>query len=123
MRHFLLVATFLGCLSACGGAKEGGSCGQSGFLCADSSAALECKLERWVRLPCKGPGGCKREGDVIRCDMSANTEGDACASTAEGKGLCSFAGNATLECREGALVKTNDCTSCSVSGEQVICQR
>lgn len=83
---------------------------------------MECKAGRWTILPCRGPNGCKREGDIIKCDMSANNAGDACASTAEGKGLCASGGTATLECRQGQLVQTNTCRSCTVSGEQVLCQ-
>ena len=109
------------CLTACGGAKEGGNCSTSGFLCADNTAALECKVGKWVKLPCKGPGGCKREGDVVKCDMSRNVEGDNCASTAQGRGLCTADGLGTLECREGTLVKTNTCRTCTVNGDQVIC--
>ncbi len=109
-------------LTACGAPKEGDACNQTGFLCQDATAALECKNERWTKLPCRGPNGCKREGDVIKCDMTGNIAGDACASTAESKGLCDATGTATLECRQGVLVKTNDCTSCTVSGDQVVCQ-
>jgi hypothetical protein len=58
--------------------------------------------------------------------MSGNMEGDACASSDAGKGLCSGM-TATLECREDmngnlVLTKTNDCRTCTVTGDQVICQ-
>ncbi|MBI3182035.1 MAG: hypothetical protein HYZ28_07805 [Myxococcales bacterium] len=121
--HLLSVAFALWFLAGCGAPKEGDSCSQTGFLCLDSSAALECKAERWTKLPCKGPGGCKREGELIKCDMSGNLEGDACASTAEGKGLCNSTQTATLECREGVLRKTNDCITCTVTGDQIACQQ
>ena len=106
---------------ACGSATEGSKCNTNGFLCADATAALECKGMVWVKLPCKGPNGCKREGDVVKCDMSANDEGDNCASSAQGRGLCTKDMKGTLECREGILVKTNTCRSCTVTGDQVIC--
>ncbi len=115
-----LAALALG--SACGGAKEGDSCNQNGFLCADAANALECKAGQWVKLPCRGSAGCTRTNDVIKCDMTGDLAGDNCASTAEGKGLCTAAGTATLDCRSGVLVQTNTCSSCSVSGDQVICQ-
>lgn len=117
----LLVLAASMCLTACGGAKEGGTCSTNGFLCADTTAALECKGGLWVKLPCKGSGGCKREADVVKCDMSGNVAGDACASTAQGRGLCTSDMKGTLECRDGVLVKTNDCRSCTVNGDQVIC--
>ena len=109
-------------VSACGSAAEGGTCDSNGFLCLDATAALECRLGTWKKLPCRGPSGCKREADVIRCDMTSNLESDACESTAEGRGICTADGLGTLECRSGVLVKTNTCRSCSVSGDQVVCQ-
>ena len=74
------------------------------------------------QLPCRGDNGCKRDGDVIRCDMTKNVAGDACASTAENKGLCTADQTAVLTCRDGVLVHTSDCKTCAVSGDQVVCQ-
>lgn len=124
MRSLLLVTVSVALMTAaCGGAKAGEDCNQTGFLCADATSALECRVGKWTTLPCRGPSGCQRTGDTIKCDMSNNNENDACASTAEGKGLCTQNGTATLECRQGVLVKTNTCTSCTVSGDQVICSQ
>lgn len=109
-------------LVGCGTPKAGDACNVTGFLCESSTAALECKVGKWVQLPCKGANGCKREGDVVRCDMSGNVENDACASSAEKKGLCTSDGKATLECIDGTLRKTNPCRTCMVSGETVVCQ-
>lgn len=105
---------------ACGG-KAGGACSQTGFVCEGKGAALECIDGVWVSLPCRGALGCRREGDVVRCDMSANQEGDGCASSANGRGMCTQDGSAVLECREGTLLKTRTCSSCAVSGELVVC--
>lgn len=107
---------------ACGSPKAGDKCDTTGFLCESAATALECKVGAWTSLPCKGTNGCKREGDVVKCDMSGNDENDACASTAEGKGLCTKDGLGTLECRDGKLIKTNTCRTCTVSGDTVICQ-
>lgn len=107
---------------ACGTPKAGDTCNVSGFVCESSASALECKVGTWVSLPCKGINGCKREGDVVKCDMTGNAENDACASSAEGKGLCTSDGQGTLECREGKLVKTNTCRSCTVANDLVTCQ-
>ena len=120
MRRLALLAVFA--LSACGTPQAGDKCDTSGFLCSGTSAALECKLGSWVLLPCRGATGCLREGDTIKCDMQGNAEGDACASTAEGRGLCTSDNLGTLECREGTLKKTNTCRSCTVVNEQVVCQ-
>lgn len=109
-------------LASCGGGSPGESCNTEGLLCNDASSALECRLGTWRALPCRGPGGCKEAGDKISCDMSANMEGDACASSTEGQGICAPGGKAALTCRSGTLVKTNDCASCTIVGDQVSCQ-
>jgi hypothetical protein len=119
---------FSSLLLACGTPRAGESCNVSGFLCESSASALECVGGTWVSLPCKGANGCSREGDVVKCDMTGNAEGDNCASSAFGKGLCTADGLGTLECRQDPatsqlkLVKTNTCRSCTVNGNQVICQ-
>lgn len=129
MRFLLSVAVVSLSLfaTACGAPKAGDKCDTTGFLCESSQTAMECKLGVWVSLPCKGSGGCVRDGDTVKCDMSGNAEGDACASSAAGKGLCTMDGKATLECREDmsgnlVLTKTNTCRTCTVTGDQVICQ-
>jgi hypothetical protein len=122
LRRLALVLVSALFFAACGTATEGGQCDSNGFLCLDATAALECRLGAWKKLPCRGPNGCKREQDVIRCDMTGNQENDACASTAEGRGICTADKLGTLECRSGILVKTNTCRACDVSGDQVVCQ-
>jgi hypothetical protein len=107
---------------ACGSPTAGEQCSQTGFLCESAASALECRVGTWASLPCKGPNGCKREGDLVKCDMTGNSEGDNCASSAEGKGLCTSDNAGVLQCRDGKLVKTNTCRSCSVSGDVVTCQ-
>lgn len=126
MRRLALAVSAL-FVVACGGPKEGATCDTSGFLCVDSTAALECYAGKWVKLPCKGADGCKREGDLVRCDMSGNVAGDNCASTAVSRGLCTADGKGTLECKEttpGAplqLQQTHTCRSCTVMNDQVVC--
>lgn len=105
----------------------GDTCNTTGFLCESASSALECRVGKWVSLPCKGTAGCKREGETVKCDMSGNVEGDACASSAEGKGMCTADGKATLECRTpqtesvSKMVKTHDCRTCSIVDGNVKC--
>ncbi|MBX7100728.1 MAG: hypothetical protein K1X89_23650 [Myxococcaceae bacterium] len=125
MRRLALLAVLP--LLACGSPKEGDKCDTIGFLCLDSANAMECYGSKWVKLPCKGTNGCKRENDIVRCDMSGNVAGDNCASTAVSRGLCTADGKGTLECRENGagepltLQKTLDCRTCMVNGDQVVC--
>lgn len=120
--RFVLLAALSLFASACGTPKAGDTCDTAGFLCESAASALECRLGTWTSLPCKGPNGCLRDGDLVKCDMTGNAENDACASSAEDKGLCTKDGLGTLECSDGKLVKTNTCRTCTVSGDQVICQ-
>jgi len=113
-----------GCSGLDGGvscSNAGGSCSGSGYLCGDSATALECTMSAWRPLPCRGPGGCARSGNTVTCDMNGSLEGDACASSAEGRGLCTVDGLGTLECRSGTLVKTNTCRMCREEMGQIIC--
>ena len=123
MRAALILVLAASSLAACGGAKAGGSCSQTGFLCQDKSNALECLGGTWTALPCRGTGGCAVANSQVTCDMSADMAGDACASSAEGLGLCTVDGHATLECRGGTLQQTNTCTSCAITNGQVVCQQ
>jgi hypothetical protein len=124
MRFFIQLA-FIGVVGVlvvgCGTPKAGDTCNTTGFFCFDPETALECRGGAWVSLPCKGSGGCSRDADLIRCDMSGNAAGDNCATSAESKGLCSHDGKSTLECRDGKLVKTNSCTSCQIVAEAISC--
>lgn len=115
----LLLGSLL--LSACG-INAGDSCEGSGFVCSSETEALECRDKVWRTLPCRGPGGCAESGNAITCDMKGNVGGDACAASAEGKGLCTADGKAILECRMGTLVQTKTCSVCTMSSTQVTCQ-
>jgi len=133
MRLSLLVTAAVA-LSACGSTAPGSPCNTAGFLCFDQVTAMECQLGTWVALPCRGPTGCQRAGNTITCDMSANQEDDACASSAVGSGLCTADMTATLECRndpmtgKNTLKKTNTCRTCSIQRnmttmkDEVVCQ-
>jgi hypothetical protein len=126
LRLSLFVALLL-LAPACGTPKAGEKCDTAGYLCADATTALECRVGLWVSLPCRGVNGCTRSSELVKCDMSGNDEGDACASSAVGKGLCTADKLATLECRDDGqgfskLVKTHTCRSCVIQGDNVVCQ-
>lgn len=108
-------------LPACG-AKEGDACKGAVFTCSSEKEALECRDSKWRTLPCRGPAGCDESGDTIICDMANNGDGDACAASAEGKGLCTADAKAVLECRMGTLVQTRTCGTCTQDGARVLCK-
>jgi hypothetical protein len=121
-RHFALLPLLASLVLPACGPSAGDDCEGGGYVCSDETQALECRDGTWRALPCKGPLGCSDLDDSIRCDMSANTAGDACALSAEGRGLCTADGKALLECRMGVLVQVRECSACSTSSTRVICE-
>lgn len=122
-RPLVLLPLLLGSLllPACG-AKAGDACKGSVYTCASEKEALECQDSVWRTLPCRGPGGCNESGSKVVCDLVGDVAGDACASSVEGQGLCAPSGKAVLECRQGTLVMTRTCSTCTTSSTQVTCQ-
>lgn len=126
MNRFLVLLPLVGSLFSFGCGEDpavGVECEGSGYVCSSTTEALECRQGQWRTLPCRGSRGCQEQNGSIRCDTSANVVGDNCASSAEGRGLCRADGLAVLECRMGTLVEAAVCSACSVSGEQIICQK
>ncbi|HYO66556.1 MAG TPA: hypothetical protein VEU33_10775 [Archangium sp.] len=114
----LMIGSLL--LSACG-VKAGDSCGGGGYTCASEKEALECRDKLWRTLQCRGASGCSESGNEILCDMTGNVAGDACAASAEGRGLCTADGKARLECRMGVLVQVSTCSTCVMNDTHVTC--
>jgi hypothetical protein len=92
-------------------------------MCSSEKEALECRNKVWRTLPCRGPLGCTEASGSIHCDLSGSLEGDACAASAEGRGLCTADGKAVLECRMGTLVLVKSCRVCSMSETRVVCEQ
>ncbi|ABF88448.1 putative lipoprotein [Myxococcus xanthus DK 1622] len=122
-RSLLALVPLVGSLLLAGcGPSAGGDCDGGGFVCQERVLALECRGGKWRELPCRGPLGCRETSEAVRCDTSNNVAGDACASSAEGTGLCRADGQAVLECRQGVLTETATCSACTVENSQVTCQ-
>lgn len=108
-------------LSGCG-AQVGDACKGEVFTCASEKEAMECRGSVWRALPCRGKSGCSETSGQVTCDMRGNTEGDACASGSEGRGLCTADGLGVLECRMGKLVLVKACSTCTTDSATVTCQ-
>ena len=115
----LLFGSFL--LSACG-ARPGDACKGELYMCSSEKEALECRSSKWRALPCRGSEGCSEVSGQVVCDMRTNSDGDACASGAEGRGLCTADGKGVLECRMGKLVLVKTCSACTTHSATVTCQ-
>lgn len=103
------------------GPRAGAPCFGRSVACESPSAAAECRQETWTEIPCRGLAGCRTNMGQVICDMSLNLAGDACPLSAENEGIRYSAGGGILECHGGALVRTRSCTSCSRSGDIIVC--
>jgi hypothetical protein len=115
-----VLAVVLG--GACAPPEEGTPCQGTGYRCYDQYGALECRSGTWVYIPCRGTGGCHRDGNQITCDVSLAQIGDNCPSSMEGAGVCSVGGGALYICRSNKFEVASTCRTCTVSGEQIVCQ-
>ena len=86
---------------------------ESSGTCATATRLLVCKNAAWaIAADCKGPDGCKQEGESIACDLSGNGVGDHCPGSSEGKVRCEPDGGANiLRCRSGVLDVDYTCQS------------
>jgi hypothetical protein len=121
-RSLLLLPLFGSLLLPACGPTAGEDCQGGGYVCTSDKEALECRDGQWRALPCKGPLGCSEDDGTIRCDLSGSVEGDPCALSAEGRGLCTADAKAVLECRMGSLVQVRECSVCAMDSTRVICQ-
>lgn len=122
MRTALVLAVVFLAFPGCGGAREGGVCSGEGYHCEGGDAVLECRDGHWLSLPCGGPQGCASVFGGITCDISGNQVSDGCPTAMEGTGFCR--GTAPLSlfaCRGHQLVKVSDCSSCTVSTNNIVC--
>lgn len=67
----------------------------------DPKTELACDKGTFIAAPCKGPLGCREEGDKhLVCDFAGNAEGDPCSSDEEGAARC-VGEKARITCRGG----------------------
>jgi hypothetical protein len=109
MRRFVLVVlSVLGLVlvAGCTKAKPGDPCKKGTALCVDARTQVTCQDGRFISSPCRGADGCRREGQSIRCDVSANNDGDVCSTDNDGSGGCAVDGKAIIGCEHGAYRAT-----------------
>jgi hypothetical protein len=75
--------------------------------CVDPKTLVACRKGAYVRVPCRGPGGCAEEGGNARCDTSVAEAGESCAE--EGKKACSLDGKRVLACSAGKMASKYEC--------------
>lgn len=117
----LLAAVAVGC----GPPGVGDKCSATGFACADNLTALECYGGVWRAVPCRGPAGCSRTGETVKCDVSGNQSGDACATTMVRTGICATDLKSSLICdpTDLAFKVASTCRTCTVEDMKVKCMQ
>jgi hypothetical protein len=113
----LLVALVGGCTP-----KPGDACKPGNETCADAKSALACIGGRVNTVPCRGPSGCTRTGDVTACDNTVAEDGDVCP--ADDDSACSAKHDAMLVCRGGRFAVAQRCRGdrgCQVSLDRATC--
>lgn len=95
----------------------------SSFACsADAKSFLSCNTDHFeVVGACRGPKGCFREAESLRCDTSMALVGDACSQT----GLaCSLDGKAALDCVSNKMAIKAKCDGpkgCTMTDSMIRC--
>jgi hypothetical protein len=99
--------------------------GHKGLECVDPGSALVCQHDVFLRIPCRGPGGCHGEGEAAKCDDDIMAEGDACQVPSAGDNLgCSVDGLKELRCDQGVARVDRTCRGpkkCTIAGDVLHC--
>ena len=88
--------------------KPGESCSGLDTRCYGKDARVVCVLGTFVEWPCKGPAGCKVEGECVSCDISGNAAGTPCPASEDGTAACRADQPLLVQCRGGKYVE-RDC--------------
>lgn len=103
--------------------KEGGACGAGSSVCTGSDSSLFCENGHFVRMNCRGPGGCTATGQSISCDQIIGSIGEHCQGTGA---ACSAEGVLELRCVDGTMQLANACRGplhCHTASHMVMCDR
>ncbi|MBM4363970.1 MAG: hypothetical protein FJ104_14920, partial [Deltaproteobacteria bacterium] len=122
-RVFVMLAALA--LSGCPGKPApGDACKPTDIRCADPATELACESGKLVAAPCRGPLGCREEGDRLLCDFSGNAEGDRCSRGDEGAARC-VDPSRRISCR-GGTYRIDSCRGeqgCASTGSGVRCDQ
>lgn len=107
------------------GNQDGDTCStddEGAAACVDPKTLVACRKGSYVRVACRGPGGCAEEGGHARCDTSVAEAGEPCAE--DGKKACSSDGQRVLACIEGKMAPKYECRGekgCVSQGSKLDC--
>jgi hypothetical protein len=121
-KRFAILVLFS--LAACNTPLRGDPCTQeNAIVCESASVALICQSGRLFNMDCRGPGGCREEGERGTCDMSRAQQGDTCSLQAEGQSQCDVSDvNRSLVCASGGVWAAQTCKACTMQDGKAVCQ-
>jgi hypothetical protein len=82
-RLLLVVILVLGCKP-----RAGSSCEGDQQTCLDKTTRLVCVNGQYAAMPCKGERGCWKGPQKTNCDITGNSDGDACSPSERGLVAC-----------------------------------
>jgi hypothetical protein len=94
------------------------------YVCADTTSALLCRNGKRVAMPCRGPNGCRGEGDASKCDDDMGVAGDVCAMSLNENYACTPDHGSEVICKDNTFVVARACKGpkkCAVDGDLVHC--
>jgi hypothetical protein len=90
----------------------------------DKKSQVACKGGKYEVAQCRGPNGCRTEGNTSICDLSISEENDDCSAPgAANTFACSVDGTKVLKCKGGKFQLSSHCRGkkCEVKGDEVGC--
>jgi hypothetical protein len=94
------------------------------YVCVGPAVALLCRNGKRVAMACRGPDGCRGEGDASRCDDHLGVEGDTCVMKLNESYACTQDHGSQLVCKDGTFVVASTCKGpkkCAVENDVVHC--
>jgi hypothetical protein len=91
---------------------------------SDNKSKVTCAKGKYVSSPCRGPDGCKQQGDTAMCDISIAEIGDDCSNLKSGAYACSVDKKNLLKCDNGKFAVEEKCTNakgCQMKGDHAGC--
>jgi hypothetical protein len=76
-------------------------------VCGGTKRFVRCKDGKISAMSCRGPNGCKSDGENVRCDMTIAVEGDPCSEDAAV--ACTADQKSMLSCVKGKMTGAQPC--------------
>lgn len=117
----LLLFSLLACKMLKGKAEAGKECSEDGArACHGTAEQLVCQGGLWRAFPCSGTKGCTAS-PTVSCDISGNSDGDACAAADDKSQVCGDAQRVTCNAGKIQVTACKGKNGCKESGGKATC--